>query len=88
MASGDYLYIAYYKSPQCLRCLSDIQNNKPCTCKQCSDCLIYYVPTQPHINCNRNKIYCAVCNNGIISSSRLCLYCENEKKKQFAQSVR
>ena len=32
-----------YNLPQCLRCLSNIQNNKPCTCKQCSDCLIYYV---------------------------------------------
>merc|ERR1711874_604819 len=70
-----------YNLPQCLRCLSNIQNNKPCTCKQCSDCLIYCAPNQPHINCSRNKIYCAVCDNGIISSSRLCLYCENKKQK-------
>ena len=56
-----------YHAPQCLRCLSNIDNNTACTCKPCSHCKMYFPVDKPHINCRRRTLYCDICDNTIIS---------------------
>ena len=49
-----------YIAPQCLRCLSNIVNNTPCTCKACNTCKIYYPVNKPYINCKSRIVYCDI----------------------------
>ena len=53
-------------TPQCLRCLSDIINNTPCTCKACNTCKMYFPVNKPHINCKTRTTYCEIRHNTII----------------------
>ena len=72
-------------APQCLRCLDDMVENRPCPCKPCTVCNLYCPVDKPHIRCRQTKQICHDCDNYIISSSKKCLLCELKKQKTICK---
>ena len=74
---------------QCLRCLDDMVENRPCPCKPCTVCNLYCPVDKPHIRCSKKKKNRYVMNVIIISFLSLRnVYCVNWKnKKQYVKSV-
>ena len=72
-------------SPQCLRCLGDMVENRACPCKPCKVCNVYCAVNKQHKQCSRKKVICHDCNNYIISYSKKCLLCELEKQKRICK---
>ena len=72
-------------SPQCLRCLEDMVENRACPCKPCEACNVYCAVDKPHKQCSKSKVICHDCNNYIISQSKKCLLCELEKQKRICK---
>ena len=72
-------------SPQCLRCLEDMVENRPCPCKPCEVCNVYCAVNKPHKQCSKSKVICHDCNNYIISQSKKCLLCELENQKRICK---
>ena len=70
-------------SPQCLRCLGDMVENRACPCKPCKVCNVYCAVNKQHKQCSRKKVICHDCNNYIISYSKKCLLCELENQKSI-----